>query len=141
MERVQFRILQTGAEHLKFILLILSLYVLLRGHNHPGGGFIGGILAGSGFIVDAIAHHTGDARKKMKLKPVSFIITGLILIIISIIIGPLHGKAVLEGIWISIKLPLINEIKAGSPLLFDAGIYLVVAGTFIMIIFSIIEES
>ena len=60
--------------------------------------------------------------------------------IITSVMGLFSGKALLTGLWATIKLPVINELKLGSALFFDVGVYLVVAGIFIIIMLSILEE-
>ena len=56
-------ILTTGARLLIGLFLVFSLYVLLRGHNAPGGGFIGGLIAACGFAIHAFASGVAEARR------------------------------------------------------------------------------
>ena len=56
-------ILRAGARYLVGLLLLFSVYMLLRGHNEPGGGFIGGLIGATGFVLYAIACGTADARR------------------------------------------------------------------------------
>lgn len=132
-------ILQLAARYIKPILLIFSVFILLRGHNEPGGGFIAGLLAGSGFIFHAMAHGSEKTARAIRFKPVTFIRIGLLLIFFSAIAGIISGEAFMKSQWITINL-LIGELKVGSPLLFDTGIYFTVAGVLLLITFSIMEE-
>lgn len=140
---MQSEILKIAALHLNPILLIISLFVLYRGHNEAGGGFIGGLIAGSSFILYAIAFGVEQAQKLRLVKPVFFIGLGLLIAIISGLIGLIYGSAntVMEGVWISIKLFNGDNIKLGTPLLFDIGVYFVVAGMLVLVAFSIKEEN
>jgi multicomponent Na+:H+ antiporter subunit B len=138
MGSVIFRI---AAIHLRPILLVLSIVVLYRGHNEPGGGFIGGLMAGMAFVLYAMAVGVEQAREARTIKPVSFMGTGLMLALLSGFIAPLTGKGVfMEGVWTELSLPGLDAIKLGTPLLFDAGVFLVVAGMITSIMFAIMEE-
>lgn len=60
-------IVQLAATRLLPVTLILSLLVFYRGHNEPGGGFIGGLMAAAGFIFYAMAFDTQEAEKKLRV--------------------------------------------------------------------------
>jgi multicomponent Na+:H+ antiporter subunit B len=135
-------ILKIAAIHLKYVLLILSLLVLARGHNHPGGGFIGGLLAGSAFVLYGMAFGAEQAKKQRLVKPFFSIALGLLLSLgsglIALVFKP---SAFLEGIWVTVPLPWQASLKLGTPLLFDAGVFLVVAGMLVLVMLSIMEEG
>ena len=131
-------ILQLAAKYLKPLFIIFSVFVLLRGHNAPGGGFIGGLLAASGILFYAFAHGT-DKLFSSYLKPRSFLILGIILIFTSGVAGFLKFKPVFTGLWTEIDVGLM-QLKLGTPLLFDTGVYFIVLGSLLTITMSIIEE-
>lgn len=134
-------IFKIAAIHLRPILLVLSLIVLYRGHNEPGGGFIGGIMAGMGFVLYAMAVGVDKARKARTIKPVSFMGFGLFFALISGLIAPISGKGLfMQGIWFEWALPWGSFLKLGTPLLFDAGVYLLVTGMITSIMYAIMEE-
>jgi multicomponent Na+:H+ antiporter subunit B len=128
-------ILQYGARSLHPILLIISLLVLYRGHNAPGGGFIGGLLAASAYVLYGVAFNLKEARAKLQVEPIILVATGLILALLSGILGMLFNRVFLAGQWITVL-----TIKLGTPLLFDVGVYLVVIGILLTIMFSLMEE-
>ena len=128
-------ILQYGARHLHPILLIISILVLYRGHNAPGGGFIGGLLAASAYVLYGLAFNLQQARAKLGVEPVWLVATGLVLALISGILAMLNKMAFLTGLWIK-----IFGVKLGTPLLFDFGVYLVVVGILLTILFTLMEE-
>lgn len=132
-------ILSLAAKYVKPILLLFSIFILLRGHNAPGGGFIAGLLAGSGFIFYAMAEGINKGYQSLPLKPEQSIKLGFTLIFLSAIGGLITAEAVMKGMWIKIDLA-ITVIKIGTPLIFDAGIYFVVTGVLIMITFTIMNE-
>lgn len=129
-------ILQTAAKVLLPLMLVLSIVVLLRGHNEPGGGFVGGLLAASGFSLYALAFSASDARRLLRLNPLVILGIGLITAVFSGLPAMMRGSPYLEGLWVSIAVPGFPEaLKAGTPLVFDIGVYLVVlSGTLLMVL-------
>ena len=128
-------ILQYGARSLHPILLIISLLVLYRGHNSPGGGFIGGLLAASAYVLYGVAFNLQKARARLRVEPVLLVTIGLSLSLLSGTLGMIRDQAFLAGQWTTVL-----SIKLGTPLLFDVGVYLVVIGILLTILFSLMEE-
>lgn len=133
-------IIQLAASRILPATIVLSLLVFYRGHNDPGGGFIGGMMASAGFIFYAMAFDTLKARKKLKVNPLTLMVFGLVTAVISTIPALFAGNPVFTGEWISINLAFVGRLKLGTPLLFDLGVYLTVWGVMLMIIFNIMEE-
>jgi multicomponent Na+:H+ antiporter subunit B len=121
------------------VMQIFSIYLLLRGHNNPGGGFIGGIIASTGFIFYAIIFGTGSLQKIIKIKPQTFIGIGLFLVLIAALLPAFFSTEILTGLWIETRLPVIGTLHAGTPLIFDTGVYGVVIGVILTIVISIME--
>jgi len=133
-------ILQIAARQLKPILLILSLIVFYRGHNEPGGGFIGGLLAGTAYVLYAIAFGTKKTMRSLILKPSTLVATGLLTALISAMLPVFQGLPFFTGLWTKIQIPLLGVLKLGTPMLFDFGVFLTVAGMLQVVMFSIMEE-
>ncbi len=72
-------IVRTSAPLLLWMPVVVSLYVLVRGHNDPGGGFIGGLLAAGGVLFYAIARGTDEARRTLRLPPIAWCALGVLL--------------------------------------------------------------
>lgn len=121
------------------VMVIFSVYLLLRGHNNPGGGFIGGIIASTGFIFYAIIFGTDTLQKIIKIKPQTFIGIGLFLVLIAALLPVFFSTEMLTGLWIKAKVPVLGTLHAGTPLLFDTGVYAVVIGVILTIVISIME--
>lgn len=121
------------------VMFFFSIYLLLRGHNNPGGGFIAGIIASTGFIFYAIIFGTESLQTIIKLKPQTFIGIGLMLVLIAAVLPTFFSMEMLTGIWIKTKLPVLGTLHLGTPLLFDTGVYGVVVGVILTIIISIME--
>jgi multicomponent Na+:H+ antiporter subunit B len=133
-------IVQLAAKRLLPVTLILSLLVFYRGHNEPGGGFIGGLMAAAGFIFYAMAFDTAEAEKKLRISPLILMVAGLSFAFISTLPSLLSGNPFFTGEWISLSIPLLGQLKLGTPLLFDLGVYLTVWGVIVTIIFNVMEE-
>lgn len=132
-------ILSTGIRILIPLFIIFSLFLLFRGHNAPGGGFVAGLVASIGFALYAINYGAERARQRFKLNPIMLIASGLLIAVISGLIPLLAGETFMKGLWYDeIEIPILG--KPGTPILFDIGVYLLVAGTILKIIFSLWEE-
>jgi multicomponent Na+:H+ antiporter subunit B len=135
-------ILKIAALHLKPLLLILSLIVLFRGHNEPGGGFVGGLMAGTAYVLYGMAFGAEKMKKLRLVRPFPLIGLGLLLALLSGFISLFFDQgSFMQGEWFSVPLFGDHVIKAGTPLLFDAGVYLVVAGMLVLVMLSVMEEG
>jgi len=131
-------ILSTATRYLLPLLLLFSIFALLRGHNEPGGGFVGGLVASAAFTLFALAHDVERARAILPLSPRLLIAAGLLIAVTSGLIGMLFGEPFMTTAWDSREIPVVG--KMGTPLLFDVGVYLAVMGVALTIIFSLAEE-
>lgn len=132
-------ILRTATRYMFPPLLVFSIYVLLRGHHYPGGGFVGGLFAGSAFSLYALAFDVASARKLLRLDPRDISSCGLALAFLSGLPGLVSGHPFLTGTWWDIPLPGM-ELHVGTPMIFDIGVYLVVLGVLLTLVFSLGEE-
>jgi multicomponent Na+:H+ antiporter subunit B len=134
-------ILSAAARFLFPLLLLFSIFLLLRGHNQPGGGFTGGLLASSAFALYWVAFDAATAQRALGLSPFRLIGAGLLLAIGSGWIGPLWGAPFLTGVWMKVTVPGLGAFDIGTPLFFDIGVYLLVIGMAMLIITSLAEET
>ncbi len=128
-------ILQVTIKVLFPMLILASLLSLFRGHNEPGGGFIGGLVAASAFILSTFAFGVRKTKNKMRVKPLMFITLGLMLAFFSAIVPIIFGYGFMEAMWMDYYLPFIG--RPGTPMMFDVGVYMVVIGVVCKIVFSI----
>lgn len=135
-------ILQAGARALLPFMIVVSIIVLLRGHNEPGGGFVGGLVAASGFALHALSFSPSRTRRILRLDPRTLIGTGLLAAIASGLPAMLGGDPFLEGRWTTVEIPgYLEPIKVGTPVLFDIGVYLVVLGVTCLMVFTLEEHA
>lgn len=131
-------ILSTATYYLLPLLLLFSIFLLIRGHNQPGGGFVGGLVAAAALALYAIAQGTAAVRRAIRVRWGAVIGVGLLTAMGSGLLGLASGQPFLTGQWHAQPVPLLG--KVGTPLLFDVGVYLVVLGVTVMIIFTLAEE-
>jgi multicomponent Na+:H+ antiporter subunit B len=136
-------ILLAAARILVPLQLALSIVLLLRGHNEPGGGFIGGLVGASAVILYGFAKSMPEAKAALRVTPQFLIGAGLLVAAGSGIPALLEGTPFLTGLWTDIAIPtyVAGKIKIGTPLFFDIGVYLVVVGISTLMIFSFAEED
>ncbi|MBQ2263094.1 MAG: Na+/H+ antiporter subunit B [Loktanella sp.] len=134
-------ILIAGSRLLVALLVVFSAYMLLRGHNQPGGGFIGGLVAATGFVIFAIACGTEDARRALRFKPTDIAAVGLGMALFAGIMAAIWSDAFFTGQWLFINAtPEDKGIPLSSVLIFDVGVFLVVLGSVLSIVFALEEE-
>ncbi|MGB1585918.1 MAG: Na+/H+ antiporter subunit B [Thermoplasmatota archaeon] len=134
-------ILSTSTRALSPLILVFSIFIMLRGHHLPGGGFIGGMVAGGAFALVMVSEGVHVARKAVSVAPHVLVASGLFIALAAGIIGLVQTGAFLAGIWWEWPIPLLGDVKVGTPLFFDIGVYLLVAGMTVMILFTLAEET
>jgi multicomponent K+:H+ antiporter subunit A len=116
-------------------IAVFAVYLLLRGHNLPGGGFIAGITLAVGFILQYMAGGTRWAEDRLTIRPIRWIAVGLILAAGTGAGAWLFGYPFLTSHVAHFDLPLLGEVHVPSALFFDLGVFaLVVGATGLMLI-------
>lgn len=133
-------ILQIAARVLLPVMLLLSIVFLLRGHNEPGGGFIGGLVAASGYILYALAVSLPESRRLLHVHPRTLISSGLVVAILSGVPALLVNEPFMQGKWVEINFAGFEGVKFGTPFVFDIGVYLAVLGVTLLMAFTLEER-
>ena len=121
-------ILEAAAGPLYLLIMAASIWVLLRGHNEPGGGFIGGLIAVSASILWAVAHGSHAARRRLPLgDPLLLGAAGVLLAAVSGLPALWLGQAYLTHLWTTLPLG-VTDLKVSTVLIFDLGVFLCVWG-------------
>ena len=130
-------ILKTASSYLLPVLLLFSVFILLRGHYLPGGGFVGGLIASIAFILHSFANGLKNTKTLFRFHPGLLMPLGLAVAFFAGIAPLFFGLPFMTGIWYPDALPVLGAI--GSALFFDIGVYLVVVGVTLTIIFTIAD--
>ena len=136
MKTVIFR---TFSPFISSLMVLFSIFVLLRGHNEPGGGFIGGLIAVSALAIYGAACGVAPVRRALHFHPISIAAFGLFLASLSGIVSLFYQVPFLTGIWG--ELHIFGEtLDISSVLFFDIGVYLVVVGSITSIALALEER-
>lgn len=133
-------ILHTAALVLLPMQLLFAIFLLLRGHDEPGGGFIAGLVAAGAFVLYMFAHGVDSTRKLLAVRPHDLLGTGLLLGVLSAFPALLTGKPFLTALWWSFHLGQ-TEIKLSTVLLFDIGVFFAVLGTILIFVITLAEAE
>ncbi len=131
-------ILKTASNYLLPLLLLFAVFILLRGHYLPGGGFVGGLVASIAFVLHGFANGNKETKLLLKYHPRTFMPVGLAMALVAAFLPMLQGLPILTALWVNEPIPIIGLI--GSTLLFDTGVFLIVVGVALTILFTISES-
>lgn len=132
-------ILSTATRILLPILLVFSIFILIRGHQEPGGGFVGGLIASMAFALYTLSNGVAAAKNIFPRSPNALIIAGLSTSLLSGLVSLFIGKPAFTGIWGSYEFPVIGPLS--TVFFFDIGVYLVVLGVSTSIIFTLKQKE
>ncbi len=126
------------------LALVVSLYIFLRGHNLPGGGFIAGLITSLALVIQYIALGQDQAERLLKAKSGRlyeiWIGIGLVIAGLSGIGAWLWGRPFLTSAHIYVSPPILGEIHLASAAIFDLGVYITVVGA-TMLMISVLGDS
>ncbi len=131
-------ILAATARFLLPVLFMFSIFLLVRGHHLPGGGFVGGLVAAAAFVLYGIAHGVDEARSLLRVNTISLLGVGLLLALGSGLLSLVQGESFMTGLWFPYPVPVLG--KLGTPVVFDMGVYLVVLGATLTVLFNLVED-
>jgi multicomponent Na+:H+ antiporter subunit B len=131
-------ILQTAARLLMPLLLLFAVFLLLRGHNQPGGGFVGGLVVSASFVLYSIAFGVDAARRALLVRPSLLLGIGLLVALVSALPGVVEGRSFMSAVWTTFEAGS-DVIHVGTPLVFDVGVFLAVIGVVLTIVFTLAE--
>jgi multicomponent Na+:H+ antiporter subunit B len=136
-------IFSAGARLLVALLLVFSLFMLLRGHNLPGGGFIGGLIGAVGFIVYSLACGPAEAKSALRISPEVLGMVGLGIALLAGLASLPFGDPLFTGQWYWVGGDSYETaaFSINSVLVFDIGVYLVVLGGILSLAFAFEEET
>jgi len=133
-------ILKTATRLLVGLILTFSVYLLMRGHNAPGGGFAAALVASTGFALFAIAEGPAVVRRALRIVPQKIAMSGLSLALVSGLAAIAVGRPFLTGMWWIWERKQDSALAIGTPLFFDMGVFLAVLGTILTLILALEEN-
>ncbi len=120
---------------------VLALYLLLRGHNLPGGGFAAGITMAAGIILQYMAGGTRWAEDHLPIRPLSWMMAGLLLAAGTGVGSWLFGHPFLTSHLLHIQVPLLGDLHVPSAFFFDLGVYFLVVGAVALLLTALGHQS
>ena len=131
-------ILQTAVRVLMPLLLLFAVFLLMRGHNEPGGGFVAGLVVAASFILYSIAFGVDAARRALLVGPSTLLGVGLLVAFLSGLPGLVIGQPFMTAMWTTVTAGS-TALPVGTPLVFDIGVCLAVIGVVLTIVFTLTE--
>lgn len=132
---MQSDILKTATRLMVGLMLVFALYLLLRGHHEPGGGFIAALVAGTAFALFAVTEGPARVRRAGRLRPSTLAACGLVLAAGAGLPALFLDRPYLTGLWWQ-----IGDFSLGTPLIFDIGVFLAVLGSILSILLALEEN-
>jgi multisubunit Na+/H+ antiporter MnhB subunit len=123
-----------------WFMLVAAAWILLRGHNAPGGGFIAGLVAVAASALLAIVYGVDSARRRLPLQPLQLAVAGVLMALISGIPGALDSDPFLTHQWWSLELGN-QSIKLSTVIVFDVGVFAAVWGAFATYLFALLDDQ
>ncbi len=125
------------------VLLVLSVFLLLRGHNLPGGGFIAGLMTAAAFELQILSRGEESVRQDVGRFLHPGLGLGLLVAVCAGVVG-VFGRTFMTGVWFDIPLGPLGHLELGTPVIFDIGVYLVVvsvATSYLLTLNRLAEEA
>ncbi|HEX5420821.1 MAG TPA: hydrogen gas-evolving membrane-bound hydrogenase subunit E, partial [Gammaproteobacteria bacterium] len=120
---------------------LVSLYLLLRGHNAPGGGFVAGLVMATAFITQYMISGTLWVESRLRIHPQLWIALGLLAATAAGASAWLASRPFLTSLAAEVHLPLLGALHISTVLLFDIGVYMLVIGATLLILAVLAHQS
>lgn len=116
------------------LALMVSIYILLRGHNLPGGGFIAGLITASAMILQYMTSGVDWVKERFDYNYQSVVAVGVMIALFTGLGSWFFGHAFLTSWFTHLDWPVVGEFEFATAMLFDIGVYLTVVGATLMIL-------
>ncbi|MCZ2260378.1 Na(+)/H(+) antiporter subunit B [Sporosarcina sp. G11-34] len=133
-------ILQTVTKIVVFIILTFGVELFISGHNNPGGGFIGGLVLSSAFVLLYLVFDIETVHKGIPFDFKIVAAVGVLLVVLSGLGSVFFGAEFLTQTFSYFNLPVFGQTELATVVLFEAGVALTVVGVVVTIILSISED-
>ncbi len=133
-------ILQTATRLLMPLLLLFALFLLFRGHNAPGGGFVAGLVVAAAFVLHVIAFGIVASRRALPVAAPLLLPIGLSVAVMSGAPAVVLGRPFMTALWTTVGDGRLS-LALGTPLVFDIGVFLAVTGVVLTIVFTLVDVT
>jgi len=123
------------------VIIVLAIYLFLRGHDLPGGGFAAGVALATAFILQYLASGTTWVEDRLRILPVNWIGLSLLLAATTGMASWLFGYPFLTSHSQYVDLPLVGAVPAATALLFDLGVFGLVVGATVLMLIALAHQS
>jgi multicomponent K+:H+ antiporter subunit A len=123
------------------VIIVLAAYLFLRGHDQPGGGFAAGIVMSIGFILQYMAGGTRWVEDRLRILPLKWIGSGLLLALATGVVSQLLGFPFMTTAFQYAEIPFIGRVPMASALIFDLGVFSLVVGATVLILIALAHQS
>lgn len=121
--------------------VVLSVYLLFAGHNQPGGGFVGGLVAAAAIALRYLAGGSDEVLSMLRVQPWTLMSIGLSLAVTTALVPLAFGHPPLDHQAVEWQLELLGKVKVTSATVFDSGVYLIVVGLVLMIFTALGDDD
>ena len=123
------------------VIIVVAVYLFMRGHDLPGGGFVGGLTMSIAFILQYMAGGTRWVEDRLRILPVIWIGSGLAIALLTGLGSWVFGYPFLTTYFQYVDIPWIGRVPMASALLFDLGVFLLVVGSTVLILIALAHQS
>jgi multicomponent K+:H+ antiporter subunit A len=123
------------------ITSLIAFYFFFRGHNLPGGGFVGGLVFATGVITQFIVSGMLWVESKSRIRPQNWLAVGLLLAVGAGVLPMFFGKPFLTAMIWEPVLPFYGQLHFSSVLIFDLGVFTLVVGTTTYMLVALAHQS
>jgi multisubunit Na+/H+ antiporter MnhB subunit len=116
------------------MLLVVSVYLLFAGHNQPGGGFVGGLVAAAACALRMVARGPAELLQSIRLRPLTVLGLGLTVAAVTALAGLWNEGSILQTRYLKVEVPFIGPVGTSTAFFFDLGVYLVVVGALLSVL-------
>jgi multicomponent K+:H+ antiporter subunit A len=123
------------------VVIVFALYLFLRGHDQPGGGFAAGITMSIAFIIQYMASGTRWVEERLRILPVVWIGAGLLMALATGLGSWVFGYPFMTTAFQYAEIPFVGKVPLATALLFDLGVFSLVVGATVLILIALAHQS
>ena len=123
------------------VIAVFALFLFVRGHDLPGGGFAAGVAMSIGFILQYMASGTRETEARLRVLPINWIGIGLLIAVTTGAGAWAFGYPFLTSHFQYLDIPLLGRIPAATAMVFDLGVFVLVVGATVLMLVALAHQS